>query len=87
MTGFAEGEVSKQTDKYVGGKSTAGQGIYLGPCTPPEPSPHHYTFMLIATDLEPKALPPGLTRHELFEKLDGHVKGSTGIIGLFENPL
>ena len=43
--------------------------------------------MLIATDLEPKALPPGLTRLELFEKLDGHVKGSTGIIGLFKNPL
>ena len=25
------------------------------PCTPPGP-PHHYTFVLIATDLDPKAL-------------------------------
>jgi phosphatidylethanolamine-binding protein (PEBP) family uncharacterized protein len=58
----------------------------MGPCTPPGP-PHHYTFVLIATDLDPKALPPGLTKPELFEKLTGHVKGSTGIIGLFKNPL
>jgi hypothetical protein len=34
-----------------------------------------------------QCLPPGLTRLELFEKLTGHVKGSTGIIGLFKNPL
>lgn len=87
VTGFAEGEVGKPSDKYVGGKGTAGQGIYLGPCTPPNQSPHHYTFILIATDLDSKALPPGLTRLELFEKLAGHVKGSTGIIGLFKNPL
>ena len=87
VTGFAEDEVGKPSDKYVGGKGTAGQGIYLGPCTPPNQSPHHYTFILIATDLDPKALPPGLTKLELFDKLNGHVKGSTGIIGLFKNPL
>ena len=51
VTGFAEGEVSKQTDKYVGGKSTQGVGFYSGPCTPPNVQPHHYTFVLIATDL------------------------------------
>jgi Raf kinase inhibitor-like YbhB/YbcL family protein len=87
VTGFAEGEVGKQTDKFVGGKSTMNLPHYFGPCTPPNQSPHHYTFILIATDLDPKALPPGLTRLELFEKLNGHVKGSTGIIGLFKNPL
>src|SRR5450755_2272030 len=54
-TGFAEGEVSKQTDKYVGGKSTQGVSYYSGPCTPAG-SPHHYTFTLMATDLEPGAL-------------------------------
>jgi len=51
VTGFAEGEVSKQTDKYVGGKSLMGLPHYFGPCTPPG-APHHYTFTLIATDLE-----------------------------------
>ena len=35
VTGFAEGEVSKQTDKYVGGKSLMGLPHYFGPCTPP----------------------------------------------------
>ena len=44
-------------------------------------------FTAIATDLDPKALPAGLTRLELFDKLNGHVKGSTGIIGLFKKPL
>jgi Raf kinase inhibitor-like YbhB/YbcL family protein len=86
VTSFAEGEVSKPSDKYVGGIGTAKQSIYMGPCTPPG-SPHHYTFVLIATDLDSKALPAGLTKPELFEKLNGHVKGSTGIIGIFKNPL
>jgi phosphatidylethanolamine-binding protein (PEBP) family uncharacterized protein len=86
VTSFAEGETSKPSDKYVGGIGTAKQSIYLGPCTPPG-SPHHYTFVLIATDLDPKALPPGLTKPELFDKLNGHVKGSTGIIGMFKNPI
>ena len=87
VTSFAEGEVSKPSDKYIGGIGTQKQSIYLGPCTPPNTTPHHYTFILIATDLDPKALPPGLTRLELFSKLEGHVKGSTGLVGLFKNPL
>src|SRR5262245_49879414 len=85
VTGFAEGEVSKQTEKYVGGKSLMGLPHYFGPCTPPG-APHHYTFTLIATDLEPNALQPGLTRDELIKALDGHAKGATGIIGTFSKP-
>ena len=86
VTGFAEGETSKASDKYVGGKGTQGQGIYLGPCTPPGTGMHHYTFTLIATDLEPGELPPGLTRDELFAKLTGHTKGAAGLVGLFGRP-
>ena len=86
VTSFAEGETGKPSDKYVGGKGTAGQGIYIGPCTPPNTSYHHYTFVMIATDLDPKALPPGLTKPELIEKLTGHVKGATGLVGLFKHP-
>jgi Raf kinase inhibitor-like YbhB/YbcL family protein len=82
VTGFAEGEASKQTDKYVGGKSLMGLPHYFGPCTPPGP-PHHYTFTLMATDLEPNALQPGLTRDELMKALDGKVKQAAGIIGIF----
>jgi hypothetical protein len=82
-TGFAEGETSTLSKKYVPGKGTAGLGHYLGPCTPPGSGLHHYTFTLIATDLEPDALPAGLTRTELFAKLTGHTKGSAGLVGLF----
>ena len=82
-TSFAEGETSTLSDKYVGGKGTAGLGHYLGPCTPPGTGLHHYTFTLISTDLEPNALPAGLTRAELFAKLNGHTKGSAGLVGLF----
>jgi Raf kinase inhibitor-like YbhB/YbcL family protein len=91
VTSFAEGELSKQTDKFVGGKSTQGVGYYSGPCTPPG-TPHHYTFVVIATDFDPKELPAGLTREEFLAKLappapaPSHAKGAAGIIGLFVKP-
>jgi Raf kinase inhibitor-like YbhB/YbcL family protein len=89
VTSFAEGETSKPSDKYVGGKSTMGVGNYSGPCTPPNTTPHHYTFILIATDFEPAELPPGLTRDEVIAKFGpapAHLKGVTGMVGLFVNP-
>jgi Raf kinase inhibitor-like YbhB/YbcL family protein len=85
VTSFAEGETTAASDKYVGGKSTQGVGNYSGPCTPPG-SPHHYTFTVIATDLDPKALPPGLTLPEFQAKLEGHAKGAAGLVGLFVKP-
>ena len=78
-------EVSTDSDKYVGGKSSRGIGHYSGPCAPPG-NPHHYTFIIIATDLDAKALPPGLTLPELHTKLAGHTKGTAGLIGLFAKP-
>ena len=92
VTGFAEDEVSKQTDKYVGGKSTQGVAFYSGPCTPPNQMAHHYTFALIATDLAPTELAPGLTKEEVTAKLaapgqpPAHTKGVAGMVGLFVNP-
>ena len=92
VTGFAEDEVSKQTDKYVGGKSTQGVAFYSGPCTPPNQIAHHYTFVLIATDLAPTELAPGLTKEEVTAKLaapgqaPAHTKGVGGMVGLFVNP-
>ena len=82
VTGFAEGEVSKPSDKYVGGQSLMKLPSYFGPCTPPG-APHHYTFTLIATDLEPTALKEGMTRDEVIKALEGHAKGATGLIGTF----
>src|SRR5215470_5266359 len=91
VTSFAEGEVTKASDKYVGGKSTQGVGNYSGPCTPPG-TPHHYTFVVIATDFDPKELPPGLNREEFLAKLappapaPSHAKGAAGLVGLFVKP-
>lgn len=85
VTSFAEGEVSKPSRKYVGGKSTEGVGYYSGPCTPPG-SPHHYVFRVIANDLQPNALPPGFTLEELESRLKGHTRGAAAIVGMFAKP-
>jgi Raf kinase inhibitor-like YbhB/YbcL family protein len=86
VKGFAEGELSKPSDKFVGGKSTMNQGVYFGPGTPPNTDWHHYTFTLIATDLDPKALEPGMTREELAAALKDHVKGAAGLVNRFKHP-
>ena len=86
VKGFAEGELSKPSDKFVGGKTLMGVGIYFGPGTPPNTDWHHYTFTLVATDLDPKALQPGMTREELTDALKDHVKGSAGLITRFKHP-
>ena len=91
VTSFAEGEVTKASEKYIGGKSTQGVGNYSGPCTPPG-TPHHYTFVVIATDLDAKELPAGLTREEFLAKLVppapamSHAKGTAGLVGMFVHP-
>jgi Raf kinase inhibitor-like YbhB/YbcL family protein len=93
VKGFAEGELSQPSDKYVGGKSTMEKATYWGPGTPPNTDWHHYTFVLIATDLDPKdpALKPGMTRDELSAALGAgtptsHVKGSAGLVTRFKHP-
>ena len=86
VKGFAEGELSNPSDKFVGGKSTMNQGVYFGAGPPPNVDWHHYTFTLVATDLDPKALQPGLTREELATALQGHVKGAAGLVTRFKHP-
>jgi Raf kinase inhibitor-like YbhB/YbcL family protein len=86
VTSFAEGEISKPSPNYVGGKNLMGVGTYFGPCTPPGVDWHHYTLTIVATDLDPKALQPGMTREELTAALKDHVKGSAGLILRFRHP-
>jgi Raf kinase inhibitor-like YbhB/YbcL family protein len=86
VTSFAEGELSHPSDKFVGGKSTMGKADYFGPGTPPNTDWHHYTWTLVATDLDPKALQPGMTREELAAALKDHVKGSAGLVTRFKHP-
>ena len=84
--GFAEGELSKPSEKFVGGKNSIGLATYFGPGTPPNTDWHHYTWTIIATDLDPKALQPGMTREELAAALKDHVKGSAGLVTRFRHP-
>jgi Raf kinase inhibitor-like YbhB/YbcL family protein len=86
VTSFAENELSKPGSKFVGGTNGFKLGYYMGPCTPPNTDMHHYFFLMIATDLEPTALSPGLTYEQLVEKLAGHAKGAASLVGLFKKP-
>ena len=85
VTGFAEGELSRLGEKFIGGQSSMKLATYYGPCTPPG-APHHYTFTLIATDLEPSALRAGMARDEVIKALEGHAKVASSIIGTFSHP-
>jgi len=66
-------------------------GHYSGPCAP-DAQVRHYTFVVIATDFDPKELPPGLTKEELNAKIvppdpeRRHDKAAAAIIGLFAKP-
>lgn len=81
VTEFAEGDGTAGR-KFTGGRGTRGEANYLGPCPPRGDGPHHYTFTVIALDLEP-TLKPGLTREAFLEAVKGHQLGATTIGGLF----
>jgi Raf kinase inhibitor-like YbhB/YbcL family protein len=68
--------------KFTGGQGTRGEASYLGPCPPRGDGPHHYTFTVIALDLEP-TLPPDLTREAFLEAVSGHQLAASSIGGLF----
>lgn len=72
VTSLAEGELSApaQGGRFVAGRNTLGLP-WLGPCPPRGNAPQHYVMTLIATDLEPGALQPGMTRPEVLKALDG----------------
>lgn len=82
---FAEGEAAAASPKYVGGKGSAGLDHFIGPCPPPG-GVHHYSSTIIATDLDPGALLPGLTLSDLTARLAGHARAAAGIVGTFRNP-
>ncbi|HEU4459656.1 MAG TPA: YbhB/YbcL family Raf kinase inhibitor-like protein [Methylibium sp.] len=55
---------------FIAGKNSLGL-VYLGPCPPRGNAPQHYVFTLIATSLEPEALPPGLDKAAVLDALKG----------------
>jgi Raf kinase inhibitor-like YbhB/YbcL family protein len=83
VTGFAEGEITKGSKNFVGGKGTRDNALYIGPCPPIGDSPHHYVFTVVATELEPASLKPGMTRAEVYAAIKGHTLGGATIVGKY----
>jgi Raf kinase inhibitor-like YbhB/YbcL family protein len=82
VTSFKEGDLTKAA-MFVGGKGTRNNALYIGPCPPVGDVPHHYVFTVVATDLEPSALKPGMTRDELYAAIKGHGLAGASIIGKY----
>jgi phosphatidylethanolamine-binding protein (PEBP) family uncharacterized protein len=80
---FDEGELSKPSDKFVGGKNARNTGTWRGMC-PNLGQRKHYEYELRGTDLDPKALPSGLTTQELDIRLEGHTFGRAVLVGRFD---
>lgn len=79
-TGLKEGEATKPSSEFKGGKNIMGMETYFGPCPPFGDKPHPYVITLIATDLAPGALQAGLNKDELDKALAGHVLGDTTLV-------
>jgi Raf kinase inhibitor-like YbhB/YbcL family protein len=83
-TSFAEGEAAKAAAGWTAGSNGRTQ-VYSGPC-PPAGAPHHYVITIIATDLEPGTIKPGLTRDELIPVLRGHALAASGLVARYSRP-
>lgn len=82
-TSLKEGEASQPSNEFKGGKNTLGMTTYFGPCPPFGDKPHPYVIALIATDLAPGSLQPGMTKDELDKALAGHVLQVTTMVARF----
>ena len=85
-TSFAEGEASSGVKGWTGGKNSIGNDHYFGPCGPAAHSLHHYVITLIATDLAPGALKPGMSKDELLQSLRGHALAPASIVAKYKRP-
>jgi Raf kinase inhibitor-like YbhB/YbcL family protein len=79
-TSLKEGEASKPSTEFKSGKNGPGKEGYFGPCPPAGQKAHPFTFLLLATDLAPGALQPGMTRDELAAALKDHVIDRTTLV-------
>ncbi|WP_112310467.1 YbhB/YbcL family Raf kinase inhibitor-like protein [Pseudogemmobacter bohemicus] len=80
---LAEGAATQSGEGISVGPNLTGEPVYRGMCAQPTDNPHHYTMTVIATDLEPGALPEGLDRAALMEALQGHALAGQSVVGLY----
>ncbi|TPG91383.1 YbhB/YbcL family Raf kinase inhibitor-like protein [Pseudomonas caspiana] len=77
---IAAGVGAKSALEGVSGTNSKGTTGYMGPCPPVGDSAHHYIIQLYALDLAPDALPAGLTRAQLLEKIKDHVLRNSSVV-------
>ncbi|MEX2049042.1 MAG: YbhB/YbcL family Raf kinase inhibitor-like protein [Gemmatimonadota bacterium] len=87
-TGLPEGIPFDAGDPMPAGLEGAVQGnngwglaMYRGPA-PPANNLHHYDFAVLALDAE-LDLPPGLTRAEVLDAIEGHVIGRGNMVPIY----
>jgi len=79
------GAGTKPTLEGVGGTNSKSTTTYVGPCPPVGDSAHHYIIQIYALDLPPDALPAGLTRAQLLEKIIGHVLKNSSVVRRYQH--
>ena len=79
-SGLKEGEGAPASGEIVAGRNSRGTVGYSGPCGPPVDAPHHYVIQVLALDLEPGSLPPGLDRDQLYKAIAGHSLGPASLV-------
>jgi len=82
-TSLPEGAGDGQRGGIVGGNNFLGNGSYYGGCPPKGTGPHHYVFTIIATDLDPGALKPGLTIQQMLDAIGSHALVAAGLVGRY----
>jgi phosphatidylethanolamine-binding protein (PEBP) family uncharacterized protein len=93
---FAEGELNKPSTngKFIVGRSGPPihvqppgmiDGTWRGPCGPKGAAPHHVIVRIMATQLDPKDLHPGLSLDEIRAMTLPNDPDTTAIIGTFVN--
>ena len=85
-TSLSEGEASASPKTWLGGKNVIGSDHYFGPCGPTGHALHHYVITVVATDIPPGTLMPGLTHAELVQQLRGHALAPASIVGRYTRP-
>jgi Raf kinase inhibitor-like YbhB/YbcL family protein len=83
VTSIEEGRGSVEPTQWVGGNLGA-TTLYRGPCAPLGQGVHHYIINIIATDIAPRTLKPGLNHDELMKEIRGHALATASIVARFQ---
>lgn len=77
------GEAQASSAGITVGVNVSGAAAYRGMCPPVGEVAHHYVLQVVATDLAPGSLPPGLTREGLLAALKGHALVGQSVVGRY----